>query len=292
MESMRFGVAFANIGAYVEPAEAIRLAQAAEGAGFESIWTVDHVVVPGGYRSKYPYDPSGRLPSGEETVFPDPLIWLAYVAARTSTLRLGTGILIVPQRNPLILAKELATLDSLSGGRMILGAGIGWLEEEFEALGVPFAGRAHRMEETIAAMRALWSDDQASFQGSTTTFDHCFLRPQPPGGSIPIHIGGHSPAAARRAGRIGEGFFPLGVSPEDLPPLINLIRTGAEEAGRDPEAIEVTMQCTLVDGDEAVTAVEALRQVGVTRVLLPSVLFGTEFETSLARYGEDVIGHH
>ena len=126
---MNFGVAFANIGSYVDPEEAICLARAAETAGFESIWTVDHVVVPAGYQSTYPYDPSGRLPSGEGTVFPDPLIWLAYVAARTSTLRLGTGILIVPQRNPLVLAKELATLDHLSGGRMVLGVGIGWLEE-------------------------------------------------------------------------------------------------------------------------------------------------------------------
>ena len=177
---MNFGVAFANIGSYVDPEEAIRLARAAETAGFESIWTVDHVVVPAGYQSTYPYDPSGRLPSGEGTVFPDPLIWLAYVAARTSTLRLGTGILIVPQRNPLVLAKELATLDHLSGGRMVLGVGIGWLEEEFRALGVPFADRVQRTEEAIAAMRALWSEEQASFEGSTVAFTDCFLRPQPP----------------------------------------------------------------------------------------------------------------
>jgi probable F420-dependent oxidoreductase len=287
---MKFGVAFANIGAFVDPAEAIRLARAAEGAGFESIWTVDHVVVPGGYRSKYPYDPSGRLPSGEGTVFPDPLIWLAYVAAGTSTLRLGTGILIVPQRNPLVLAKELATLDSLSGGRMILGAGIGWLEEEFEALGVPFAGRATRMEEAIAAMRALWSEEEASFDGTTTSFAHCFLRPQPAGGSIPVHIGGHSQAAARRAGRIGDGFFPLGVSPEELPALMAIIRSSAEEAGRDPAAVEVTMQCNAVSGEEARSAVKEMEELGVTRMLLPSVLFGAEFEASLARYGQDVIG--
>jgi probable F420-dependent oxidoreductase len=290
MEPMKFGVAFANIGAFVDPVQAIRLARAAEDAGFESIWTVDHVVVPGGYQSRYPYDPTGRLPSGEGTVFPDPLIWLAYIAARTSTLRLGTGILIVPQRNPLVLAKELATLDSLSGGRMILGAGIGWLEEEFEALGVPFAGRSHRMEEAIAAMRALWTEEEASFHGTTASFDHCFLRPQPPDGTIPVHIGGHSPAAARRAGRIGDGFFPLGVGPEELPPLIDLIRISAETVGRDPEAIEVTMQCTAVSGEGAINAVEGLRQVGVNRILIPSVLFGTEFEASLMHYGEDVIG--
>jgi probable F420-dependent oxidoreductase len=290
MEPMKFGVAFANIGAFVDPGEAIRLALAAEAAGFESIWAVDHVVVPGGYRSKYPYDPSGRLPSGEGTAFPDPLIWLAYTAARTSTLRLGTGILIVPQRNPLILAKELATLDSLSGGRMILGAGIGWLEEEFQALGIPFAGRAERLEEAVAAMRALWTQDQASFEGTTTSFANCFLRPQPPGGTIPVHLGGHSPAAARRAGRIGDGFFPLGVSPEELPPLLDLIRTSAEEAGRDPAAIEVTMQCNAISGEEAVTAVEALQKIGVTRILIPAGLFGSDVEVSLTQYGEDVIG--
>ncbi len=290
MEPMKFGVAFANIGAFVDPVEAVRLAQAAEAAGFESIWTVDHVVVPGNYQSRYPYDPSGRLPSGEGTVFPDPLIWLAFVAARTSTLRLGTGILIVPQRNPLVLAKELATLDSLSGGRMILGAGIGWLEEEFQALGVPFAGRGKRMEEAITAMRALWTQEQASFDGATASFANCFLRPQPPGGTIPVHVGGHSAAAARRTGRIGDGFFPLGVSPEELPPLIDLIRTSAEEAGRDPKAIEVTMQSTAVNGEAALTAVKTLQEVGVTRVLIPSVLFGADFEAALAHYGEDVIG--
>ena len=291
MEPMKFGVAFANIGAFVDPVEAIRLARAAEAAGFESIWTVDHVVVPGGYRSKYPYDPSGRLPSGEGTVFPDPLIWLAYVAARTSTLRLGTGILIVPQRNPVVLAKELATLDSLSGGRMILGAGIGWLEEEFQALGVPFAGRGQRMDEAIGAMRALWSEERASFTGTTATFTDCFLRPQPPGGTIPVHVGGHSEAAARRAGRIGDGFFPLGVGVEELPPLIDLTRASAEEAGRDPAAVEITMQCNAMGGEEAVAAVKALQQAGVHRVLVPAGLFGADFEQSLARYGEDVIGH-
>ena len=239
---MEFGVAFANIGPFVDPNHAIRLARAAEAAGFESIWTVDHVVVPAGYQSKYPYDPSGRLPSGEATVFPDPLIWLAYVAAVTSTLRLATGILIVPQRNPLVLAKELATLDHLSGGRMILGAGIGWLQEEFDALGIPFAGRGRRTEEAIGAMRALWSQDQASFEGSTANFSDCFLRPQPPGGTIPVHVGGHSEAAARRAGRIGDGFFPFGVNPDELPRLIAIARQSAEEAGRDPMALEVTVQ--------------------------------------------------
>ena len=287
---MKFGIAFANIGPFVDPGEAVALAEAAEAAGFESIWTVDHVVVPAGYRSEYPYDPSGKLPSGEATVFPDPLIWLSYVAARTSTLRLGTGILIVPQRNPLVLAKELATLDHLSGGRMILGAGIGWLEEEFAALGIPFAGRGPRTEEAIAAMRALWSQEHASYAGTTTAFRDCFLRPQPPGGVIPVHIGGHSNAAAQRAGRIGDGFFPLGVTGEDLVPLLDVMRRSAAEAGRDPAAIEVTVPCTVTSGEQALAAVEELAQRGVSRVIVPAVMFREDLAGSLARYGADVIG--
>src|ERR1700722_11878179 len=161
---MKFGIAFANTGPFVGPDQACDLARLAEKAGFESIWAVDHVVVPSGYRSRYPYDPSGRLPSGEDAPFPDPLIWLAYVARATSTIRLATGILILPQRNPLVLANEVATLDHLSSGRVTLGVGIGWLKEEFEALGVPFEGRGERTEEAIAAMRALWSQDCATME--------------------------------------------------------------------------------------------------------------------------------
>ncbi len=231
MERMKFGLAFANIGPFIEPDEAIRLAQAAEGAGFESIWAVDHVVVPAGYQSKYPYDPSGQLPSGEATVFPDPLIWLAYVAAHTSTLRLGTGILIVAQRNPLVLAKELATLDYLSGGRMILGAGIGWLAEEFQALGIPFSGRGPRTEEAIAAMRALWSQEQATFEGNTASFRHCFLRPQPRAGTIPVHVGGHSEGGRSTSWPHRRRVFPLRGQRGRIAPLFDVVRRSAGGGG-------------------------------------------------------------
>ena len=227
MGAMKFGIAFANIGPFIEPERACGLARSAEEAGFESIWTVDHVVVPSGYRSTYPYDPSGRLPSGEDAPFPDPLIWLAYVARETSTIRLATGILILPQRNPLILAKELATLDYLSSGRVTLGVGIGWLREEFEALGVPFEKRGERTEEAIAAMRALWSQERASIDGATVSFRDVYLRPQPPGGAIPVHIGGHSEVAAQRAGRIGDGFFPFGVDSDELAGLVGTMNRSA-----------------------------------------------------------------
>jgi probable F420-dependent oxidoreductase len=223
-------------------------------------------------------------------VFPDPLIWLTYVAAATSTLRLATGIMIVPLRNPLVLAKELATLDYLSGGRMMLGAGIGWLEEEFDALGVPFAGRGKRTEEAIEAMRALWSEERASFTGSTTSFSQCCLRPQPRRRSIPVHVGGHSPAAARRAGRMAEGFFPYGVGLDELPPLLDVMRRSAEEADRDPSAIEITMQGVRTTGEEALAEAVALQELAATRVVIPAVLFGGDLETSLRHYGKEVIG--
>jgi probable F420-dependent oxidoreductase len=286
---MKFGIAFANIGPFVGGDDGARLAQAAESAGFESIWTVDHVVVPAGYQSKYPYDPSGKIPSGEETVFPDPLIWLSFVAARTSTIRLGTGILIVPERNPLVLAKELATIDFLSGGRMILGAGVGWLEEEFDALGIPFAGRGHRTDEAIGAMRALWSQPQATFEGSTTSFRDCCLRPQPVAGSIPVHIGGHSPAAARRAGRLGDGFFPFGVSHDELPPLIELVRRSASEAGRDPDSIEISVQSISLDAETARAEAATFQAMGATRVVIPAALFKSDPAELLARFGADII---
>ena len=181
--------------------------------------------MPGGLRVALPVH-AGRQDArrAEDAPLPDPLIWLAYVAAVTSQIRLATGILILPQRNPVVLAKELATLDHLSGGRVELGIGVGWLEEEFDALGVPFAGRGRRTDEYVGALRALWSQDRASFGGEFTRFDECIVRPQPANGAIPIHVGGDSPAAARRAGRLGDGFLPARVGLDDLRTSIELAR--------------------------------------------------------------------
>src|SRR5688572_21584386 len=122
---MHFGIFFANIGPFVQPEGAAALARAAEDAGFESLWTVEHTVVPKGYESEYPYDRSGRMPGGEDAPIPDPLVWLTYVGAQTTTLKLGTGILIAPQRNPVVLAKETGTLATLTGDRLLLGVGAG-----------------------------------------------------------------------------------------------------------------------------------------------------------------------
>jgi probable F420-dependent oxidoreductase len=260
---MKFGLRYCNTGRYVDPAQAVALAQAGETAGFESLWTVEHTVVPGGYGSKYPYAPSGKMAGGQDDIpLPDPLIWMAYVAAATKAIKLATGILILPQHQPVLAAKQIATLDHLSGGRVILGIGVGWLKEEFAALGVPFEERGPRTDEYIRAMRELWAADKPTFNGKFVQFKDAYCRPQPVKKSVPIIVGGHSEAAAKRAGRLGDGYFPARDAPADM---IALARAEAQKAGRDPNQLEIT-----VSMPEDESRIPALQQLGVTRLLVPA----------------------
>jgi probable F420-dependent oxidoreductase len=272
---MRFGIVFANAGPAAQPEHAVGLAQAAERLGYDSLWTVEHVVVPEAHESQYPYSKDGRMPGGEDVDIPDPLIWLAYVAAATETIRLCTGILILPERNPGVLAKECATLDVLSGGRLTLGIGVGWLKEEFDALGIPWERRAARTDEYVEVLRAYWSQDVASFSGEFTTFDRAKSFPKPVNRSIPVHVGGHTEAAARRAGRLGDGFFPAQGKPEELEHLFSVMRDAAVEAGRDPDAIEITAGAAF-DPD----AIKRMADLGVSRLVVPA--FGRTLEEKVA----------
>ncbi|HEX4866743.1 MAG TPA: TIGR03619 family F420-dependent LLM class oxidoreductase [Acidimicrobiales bacterium] len=287
---MQFGIMFANIGPMAHAEGAVALAQAAEENGFESLWTVEHTVVPAGYQSAYPYSDDGRMPGPEDSDIPDPLIWLTYVAAHTRTIRLGTGILILPQRNPVVLAKEVATLDRLSGGRVELGVGVGWLEEEFDAIGVPFADRGKRTDDHIEALRALWTQDRPTHHGPYASFHNAISRPQPTQGSVPIHVGGHSPAAARRAGRLGDGFFPGRGSHEELAELIDLARRTAVEHGRHPDDLVITAGGAGAVGAGALDEVKALADLGVSRVVIWPLAFDPEGQRrAFGRYGEEVI---
>ena len=259
---MKFGLRYCNTGRYIDPAKAVELVQAGEDAGFESAWTVEHTVVPEGYQSAYPYSDDGKMAGGHDDVpLPDPLIWMAYVAAATNQIKLATGILILPQHNPVITAKQIATLDFMSAGRVLLGIGVGWMREEFEALGAPFDDRGARTNDYVAAMRALWSQEKATHQGEYASFKNVYCRPQPVNGSVPIIVGGHSRPAARRAGRLGNGYFPARGAPADL---IALARKTAQEHGRDPAAIEITTSLP-DDMDE----IPALAAAGVSRILVP-----------------------
>jgi probable F420-dependent oxidoreductase len=215
-------------------------AQAAEAAGFESIWVFEHAVIPAGYESRYPYNAEGRVGIEDDDI-PDPLGLLAYLAAVTTRLVLGTGVLILPQRSPVLCAKECATVDRLSQGRLRLGIGVGWLKEEAEAVGTRFEDRGARTDEYIEAMRVLWREPEPTFRGTYTHFERAKSNPKPvQAGGIPIHVGGHSVAAARRAGRLGDGYFPIGLRHDDFTARLGTLRAAAEERGRDPLTIELT----------------------------------------------------
>ncbi len=265
---MHIAIAFANTAWYASGDGAVSLAVGAEAVGVESLWTVEHVVVPVGYESTYPYDVSGRMPGGREDFdIPDPLIWLSYIAARTSRIKLATGVMILPQRNPIVVAKEVATLDAMSGGRAVLGVGVGWLAEEFAALGVPFNERGKRTDEYIAILRALWSGEAAEFHGEFFDFGPCHSRPTPVAKSVPIVIGGHTEIAARRAGKLGDGFFPGSGTIEELTHLIGIVRATAQEHGRDPDAIEITTGA-IARGAKLYEHIEAIAKLGVKRIVL------------------------
>lgn len=284
---MKVGLAFGSSIA-IEGPEAIELCKRAEQVGFESVWGGEHVIMPDDIGSKYPYTPDGKIPAEPDTPIPDPLIWLAYVSAAAPSLKLGTCILIVPQRNPLVLAKELATLDRLSGGKVELGLGVGWMKEEFDALGIEWARRGARNDEYIAAMRELWKGPHAEFHGEFVDFQPVTCSPRPVKGDIPVLVGGDSEAAIRRAVKIADGYFPGEGDPEQLKALITRVRNAAEDAGRDPDSIEINAMFGVQMADP-VAGVEQMKEIGVGRIMVPAFFFaGPDGVDRLAAFGEQV----
>jgi probable F420-dependent oxidoreductase len=288
---MRFALHFGNI-TFPDAAGAARLGRIAEAAGFDTVFAIDHVVLPDDYASTYPYSADGRMPAARNAAYPDPLIWLSFVAAATTRLKLATGVIILPQREPLVLAKQVATLDAMSGGRVELGIGVGWLKEEFAALGVPFEQRGKRADDYVAAMRALWAEGSTTHHGPFVNFDRVNSYPKPPHGAVPIIVGGHTEAAARRAGRLGDGFFPSIGAQVDTFPLVEIVRASAAKAGRDPARIELITGCPGAlpnSGQDPRAAVEERIKRGVGRVVLPLAPFLPNLEETLPAFGERVI---
>ncbi len=281
---MKFGIMFANVGPFGQPDNLVHLAQKAEQVGVESLWTVEHVVVPKGYGSQYPYSKDGRMPGPENSPIPDPLIWMTYAAAVTKKIKVATGVMILPQRHPFYVAKELATLDVLSGGRALLGVGIGWLEEEFRGVGVPFVERASRTDESIQALRSLWGDKPSEFSGKHYRWGAVESNPKPvqkPG--VPIIVGGHAPGAAKRAARYGDGFFPARA--DLLPSLIEVLVKECAEIGRDSGTIEITTG-SIPRLDE----VKRLQDLGVSRFTVsPPGFTHDDVERGLDKLGNELI---
>jgi probable F420-dependent oxidoreductase len=260
---MKFGLLHAGAGPWATLDGARALAQGAEQFGFDSLWATDHAVVNAEdseetYRAK-----GGSWDFSSEYPIMDPMGWLSFVAALTDRITLATGILIAPIRPAPVLAKQAATLDLLSNGRFVLGVGSGWVPEELAACGIKFEDRLAIMEECVHAMRALWQEPAASFHGQFVDFERMTLAPRPPSGRVPVVLGGRVRAAAERAGRLGDGYFPHTRDVDQLRGLIEVLRSAAEQAGRDPSSIEI-----IAGGAREAKDIDALRKIGVTHVVV------------------------
>lgn len=256
-----------------------------EKLGYDSFWVPEHVLFFPEYESKYPYSEDGRI-QGDPRSLLDPLTALTYVAANTSKIRLGTGICLVPQRNPVYTAKQVADLDYLSGGRVDFGIGIGWLKEEFNALGVPWTDRAGRTEECIGVMKTLWCDELSSFQGKYFSFEAAYQNPKPvQRPHPPLIFGGESRAALRRVATLGQGWFTFNVTPESLAQGIDILQPLLEEQGRTISDISIS-----VTPDRKHINQESLKrfeELGAEQIILPLFANNTDkLEGKATRYLE------
>lgn len=253
---MKLGLFGVGFGSCADPEVARRIAQHAEAAGLESLWTGEHVVLPDPREAPSPADP--------ETPMLHPSTSLAFLAGVTEKVKLGTGIVLIAQRNPVVLAKEMASLDVVSQGRLILGVGAGYLHQEFAALGVPFKERGARTDEYIAILKALWNEPSPSFDGRFYQFDNIQAQPRPvtPGGP-PIVIGGSSPAALRRTVRDAAGWYGFAMNVEQTAGVLENLKAACGDE-RDYSSLEISVTPSVrIDAE----AIEAFRAIGVHRLI-------------------------
>jgi probable F420-dependent oxidoreductase len=265
VSGVRIGLHALGIGDGARPEVIRAVAAAAEAAGFAMLWSGEHVVrvdVPG---SRYPYSADGKMSVPPDADWLDPLLALSFAAAVTSRIGLATGVLLLPEHNPVVVAKQAATLDVLSGGRLTLGIGVGWSAEEFAALGVPFAGRGERAAEYVAAMRVLWSQDVASFRGTFTRFERVRVNPRPVRDRrIPVVVGGNSAAALRRVAGFGDGWYGFGLPAGAVAGKVSDLARECARHGRAPG--DLTVAVALADGGPDL--LPGLAGAGVTEVVV------------------------
>jgi len=282
---MKFGLIPINIGAS-SPEQIVGLAQLAEASGYESVWTFEHVIVPMDYASKYPYNDSGKMGAPPESNFIDPLIALTYIAANTKTLRLGTGVNILSQVNPIYIAKQSASLDMLSHGRFMLGVGIGWLKEEFEALGVPFERRGARFDDYVDGMRKIWSGEVVEHQSEFVNWSNFKSYPIPVQNPMPVVIGGIKGKIHQRIAKHGNGWYAPTTDAEELQFHLNEIKKACDAIGRDASEIEISCMWPGQGGNDAV---KALEDIGVHRLVVPIMALGADPAAGLQKLAEEVI---
>lgn len=251
---MEFGLSLPGRGPFAQLDIVLKIAARAEALRFSSLFVTDHVVLPATTKgSVYPYAPSGQFPGGSQQDYLEPLTLLGYLACATKTVRLGTSVLVIPYRNPVLMAKMLAMVDVLSRGRIILGAGVGWLKEEFEALSAPpFAERGQVTDEYILLLRQMWTADPVTFEGQYYTVRAVHALPKPvQRGGIPIWIGGHTDVALKRAARLGDGWHPIGLRPpamlhpDEYAAHVKQLHEYAQQAGRDPKTITLSFRAPM-----------------------------------------------
>ncbi len=246
---MRFGIAIGNLGAFGDPAgvdACIEVAQAADQLGYDSVWTNDHIVVPTNIESRYPYNETGIFPASPAVRCYEPLVMMSALAAATEQAQIGCSVLVIPYRHPAVTAKMLAAADRLSGGRIVLGAGVGWMREEFEALNLPpehFEHRGSVTNEYLRAMKELWTNSgPSSFHGEYVQFENVGAYPKPAQqGGIPIVVGGNGINAWRRASRWGDGYHAAFQSVESLAYEVEGVREACRRDRRDPDELEISM---------------------------------------------------
>lgn len=241
------------------------VAATAERCGFATLWVGEHVVMVDESESHYPYSDDGRIAISADVDWLDPLITLSFAAAATNRIELATGVLLLPEHNPVIMAKQAASLDRMTGGRLSLGVGVGWSKEEYDALGVPFEGRGRRLTEYVAAMRTLWRDDVASFSGEFVSFDRVRVNPKPHGRSIPIVLGGNSDAALRHVAEWGDGWYGFNLADvEEAAFRASKLRSLCREIGRDPTELRLAVSLQ----DPVPTDATRLADAGIDELVL------------------------
>lgn len=313
---MEFGFSLPSRGPLAKRDTLLKLAQTGEQLRYSSVFVSDHVVLPTATRSVYPYHPSGQFPGGSQQDYLEPLMLASHVAAATKKIRIGMSVLVIPYRNPVVTAKMLATLDVLSGGRVILGAGVGWLEEEFVALSAPpFRERGRVTDEYLRLMRECWTAEHIRFEGSYYRVSDIAVLPRPvQAGGIPIWIGGHTDQAIRRAGELGDGWHPIGLRPPAAldPPeyadKVKQIHAWAQRAGRDPGAITLSFRVPMEvwpkrakppagdrkpfigTAEQVMTDIRQYQAHGVTHFVFDSAVQDLKHMlTNLERFAEEVL---
>jgi probable F420-dependent oxidoreductase len=272
---MQAGVLIPAAGPKATPENIVKVAGLAERLGYHSVWVTDHVILPHQVESFYPYRANGRWDYPATTNWLDPLLALSWAGAVAPSLRLGTSVLVAPMRNPVLLAKQVATLDHLSGGRVELGLGAGWMEEEFDLVGAAFADRGSRLVEMVELMRTLWSGATVDFQGRYWQVSGAQMYPRPMHGSVPIAFGGHTEAALRRVARIADAWQPTQISIDQLRDGIRRLRTYCEARGRDPDSVALMARPGNVYEVNAQT--HAIHQeLGIDHVILDTVIMSSD----------------